>query len=114
MDAIVVIDDHALIRIFNGAAERMFGYSSEEAVGQNVNLLMPSPWREEHDAHVRRYLETGERRVIGVGREAQGLRKDGTTFPAHIAVSEVDLGNRRLFAGILRELGTSGSAGAGN
>lgn len=114
VDAIVVIDHHALIRIFNGAAERMFGYSSEEAVGQNVNLLMPSPWREEHDAQVRHYLETGERRLIGLGREVQGQRKDGTTFPAHIAVSEVDLGNRKLFAGILRDLGTSGSPDSGN
>ena len=114
VDAIVVIDNHALIRIFNGAAEQMFGYSSEEAVGQNVNLLMPSPWREEHDAQVRRYLDTGERRVIGVGREVQALRKDGTTFSAHIAVSEVDLGNRKLFAGILRDLGTGSRPAAGN
>ena len=116
VDAIVVIDDHAVIRIFNGAAERMFGYSNEEAVGQNVNLLMPSPWREEHDGHLRRYLETGERRVIGIGREAQALHRDGTTFPVHIAVSEVDLGNRKLFAGVLRNLGAGGGAGpaAGN
>ena len=104
-DAIVVIDDRAVVRSFNGAAERMFGYAADEVIGQNINMLMPAPYREEHDGYLQRYLVTGERRIIGIGREVQGLRKDGTTFPVHLAVSEVDLGNRKLFAGILRYLG---------
>lgn len=104
VDAIVVIDDHGTVRSFNGAAERMFGYAAEEVVGQNVNLLMPAPFREEHDGYLRHFLDTGERRVIGIGRQVEGQRKDGSTFPVHLAVSEVDLGNRKLFAGILRDL----------
>jgi PAS domain S-box-containing protein len=104
VDAIIVIDDHGSVRSFNGAAERMFGYAADEVVGQNVNLLMPSPFREEHDGYLRHFLDTGERRIIGIGRQVEGLRKDGSTFPVHLAVSEVDLGNRKLFAGILRDL----------
>ncbi len=107
VDAIVVIDDHGTVRSFNGAAERMFGYAADEVVGQNVNLLMPAPFREEHDGYLRHFLDTGERRIIGIGRQVEGLRKDGSTFPVHLAVSEVDLGNRKLFAGILRDLSAS-------
>jgi PAS domain S-box-containing protein len=104
VDAIVVIDDQGLVRSFNAAAERLFGYAADEVVGQNVNLLMPSPHHEEHDGYLRRYLETGERRIIGIGRNVEGRRRDGSTFPVHLAVSEVDLGGRKLFAGILRSL----------
>ena len=104
VDAIVVIDTQGTILSFNAAAEHMFGYRGDEVVGQNVTVLMPSPHREEHDGYLRHYLETGERRIIGIGRDVEGRRRDGSTFPAHLAVSEVDLGTRKLFAGILRDL----------
>jgi PAS domain S-box-containing protein len=108
VDAIVVIDELAVIRSVNGATGRMFGYTVEEMIGQNVNMLMPSPQREEHDGYLRHYFETGERRIIGIGREVHAQRRDGSTFPVHLAVSEVDLGNRKLFAGILRDLSGGG------
>ncbi len=104
VDAIVTIEESGVIESVNPAAERMFGYAREELVGRNVSMLMPSPWREEHDHHIQRYLSTGEARIIGIGREVEAQRKDGTVFPADIAVSEVRLPARRLFTGIIRDL----------
>lgn len=104
VDAIVTIEESGVIESVNPAAERVFGYAREELVGRNVSMLMPSPWREEHDHHIQRYLSTGEARIIGVGREVEAQRKDGTVFPADIAVSEVRLPARRLFTGIIRDL----------
>jgi two-component system CheB/CheR fusion protein len=101
-DAIITIDEHGAIDTFNPAAERMFGYTALEAVGQNVRLLMPPPYRDEHDGYLARYKKTGEARIIGIGREVVGLRKDGATFPLDLAVSEID--HRRRFTGILRDL----------
>jgi PAS domain S-box-containing protein len=101
-DAIITIDEHGAIDTFNPAAERMFGYTSAEVAGQNVRLLMPQPYRDEHDGYIARYLKTGEARIIGVGREVVGLRKDGTTFPLDLAVSTID--HLRHFTGILRDL----------
>ncbi|MBV8400370.1 MAG: PAS domain S-box protein [Acetobacteraceae bacterium] len=103
-DALIVIDTQGIIRSFSTAAERLFGYSREEAEGRNVCLLMPSPYREEHDRYVARYLATGERRIIGVGRIVVGQRKDGSTFPIELAVGEVDANNGRLFTGFIRDL----------
>nr|WP_304188965.1 PAS domain S-box protein [Rhodothermus marinus] len=104
VDAIITIDETGRILLFNPAAERIFGYRAEEVIGRNISILMPSPYREQHDRYIRNYLETGRRRIIGRGREVTGLRKDGTTFPMYLAVSEVRLPDRRLFTGIVRDL----------
>jgi two-component system sensor kinase FixL len=102
VDAIITINQHGIIETFNLAAEQMFGYSAAEVVGQNVRLLMPQPYRQEHDGYIARYLNTGEARIIGIGREVVGLRKDGTTFPLDLAISQID--HLRRFTGILRDL----------
>lgn len=103
-DAMVVIDDGGLIQSFSTAAERLFGYSVDEVIGRNVSMLMPSPYRDEHDAYIRRYLNTGERRIIGIGRLVVGERKGGTTFPMELAVGEMKSGGRRFFTGFIRDL----------
>ncbi|HET9903126.1 MAG TPA: PAS domain S-box protein [Xanthobacteraceae bacterium] len=103
-DAMVVIDEAGIMTSFSAAAERLFGYSAREALGQNVKILMPSPHREAHDAYIKRYLSTGERRIIGIGRVVVGERKDGSTFPMELAVGEVHSGNRRFFTGFMRDL----------
>ena len=103
-DAMVVIDERGIIQSFSRTAEHMFGYRADEAVGRNVSLLMPSPYRERHDSYIERYLHTGERRIIGVGRVVTGQRKDGTTFPIELAVGEINLPGRRVFTGFLRDL----------
>jgi PAS domain S-box-containing protein len=104
VDGIIVIDHRGAIEACNRAAERMFGYSEPEVKGRNVTLLMPSPFREEHDGYMARYLETGERRIIGIGREVTALRRDGTTFPVHLSVGEFVVGDERHFTGILHDL----------
>ncbi len=103
-DAMIVIDSKALIRSFSATAQRLFGYSESEAVGRNVCLLMPSPYREQHDSYLTRYFATGERRVIGRGRVVVGLRKDGSTFPMELAVGEMQTCGRRAFTGFVRDL----------
>ncbi len=103
-DAMVVIDAQGIIQSFSAAAERMFGYAADEACGQDVSILMPSPQRELHDIYIARYLWTGERRVIGIGRVATAQRKDGSTFPIELSVGEVRRGERRLFTGFIRDL----------
>jgi PAS domain S-box-containing protein len=104
VDGIIVIDAHGRIEAFNHAAERLFGYTLDEVVGQNVDMLMPSPYREEHDSYLSRYLATGRAKIIGSGREVQGRRKDGTTFPLHLSVGEITIHGERKFAGILHDL----------
>lgn len=104
VDAIITIDEHGIIESANPATENLFGYATEEIVGQNINLLMPDPYCEEHDEYIRRYLDSGDKKIIGIGREVVGLRKDGTIFPVHLAVSEIQLGNQTLFTGIVRDI----------
>ena len=104
VDAIVTIEASGVIESINPAAEGMFGYTCGELLGRNVSVLMPPPWREEHDRYIERYLHTGEARIIGIGREIEAQRKDGSVFPVDLAVSEVRLPGRRLFTGIIRDL----------
>ena len=104
VDGIVVIDEGGRIEAFNPAAERLFGYTETEVVGQNVNILMPEPYRTEHASYVERYLATGIPRIIGRGREVVGCRRDGTVFPVHLSVSEMADSEHRRFTGILHDL----------
>ncbi len=103
-DAMIVIDERGVVRSFSAAAERMFGYDAAEVCGQNVNMLMPSPYRENHDGYLARYLATGERQIIGRGRVATGRRKDGTAFPHELWVGEMRGQGHRLFTGFVRDL----------
>ncbi|HJZ76048.1 MAG TPA: PAS domain S-box protein [Vicinamibacterales bacterium] len=104
VDGIVVIDASGRIEVFNPAAERLFGYAEAEVYGRNISILMPSPYREEHDGYISRYFETGEKRIIGIGREVTGLRRDGTTFPVRLSVGEMHVNGERKFTGILADL----------
>lgn len=110
IEGIIVIDNTGGIESVNPAAERLFGYSTKELVGQNVNLLMPSPYREEHDGYLSSYLRTRERKIIGIGREVVGQRKDGSTFPMYLSVAETLLDGEQHFTGIVRDLTDSKSA----
>jgi two-component system sensor kinase FixL len=103
-DAMVVIDISGIIQSFSAAAERLFGYTSGEVIGKNVSLLMPSPYREQHDGYLERYMRTGERRIIGIGRVVVGERNDGSTFPMELAVGEMKSGKERFFTGFIRDL----------
>jgi two-component system, LuxR family, sensor kinase FixL len=103
-DAMVVIDETGLVMSFSVAAQELFGYAETEIVGRNVSMLMPSPDRERHDAYIRRYLETGEKRIIGIGRIVYGQKKDGTTFPMELSIGEALTGTERLFTGFIRDM----------
>lgn len=103
-DAVITIDQQGVILSFSRAGERLFGYGEAEVVGRNVKMLMPSPDRERHDGYLERYLRTGERRIIGAGRQVEALRKDGTVFPVHLMVGEVRGGEQRLFTGFIHDM----------
>ena len=102
--AIIIIDDKGIISSVNPAAEGMFGFAEAEMIGQNVNMLMPEPYRSRHDGYIRHHLETGERRIIGIGRQVMARRKSGAIYPAHLSVSAFDAGGRRYFTGIIHDL----------
>lgn len=103
-DAMVVISERGIMQSFSVAAERLFGWKAEEVIGQNVKMLMPDSYREQHDGYLNRYLTTGERRIIGVGRVVVGERRDGSTFPMELSVGEMISGDRRFFTGFVRDL----------
>ncbi len=103
-DAMIIIDERGRIESLSTTAERLFGYSMAEAAGRNINLFMPSPDREQHDSYLKRYLSTGERRIIGIGRIVVGQRKDGSTFPMHLTVGELRSAERHYFTGFIRDL----------
>lgn len=103
-EGIITIDETGAIESFNRAAERIFGYTAQEVLGRNVSVLMPSPDRERHDGYLRRYVRTGDRHIIGIGREVLGRRKDGAVFPMDLAVGEFWGGERRYFTGICRDV----------
>ncbi|PWC75216.1 MHYT domain-containing protein [Azospirillum sp. TSH64] len=104
VDPIVLIDDQGIVESFNHAAEKTFGYRAEEVIGRNISMLMPEPYRSAHDGYLDRYRRTGERRIVGIGREVDGLRKDGTTFPLDLSVGEWKVGKRRMYTGIMRDI----------
>jgi two-component system sensor kinase FixL len=104
VDGIIVIDSRGAIEAINASALRMFGYNEGESLGQNVKLLMPEPDRSRHDGYLEHHLRTGERRIIGIGRAVTGRRKDGTTFPLHLSVGELELDGEKHFTGILHDL----------
>jgi two-component system sensor kinase FixL len=103
-DATVVIDARGTVQSFSTAAERLFGHKASAVIGKNVSMLMPSPYREEHDRYISRYLATGEKRIIGIDRVVTGQRKDGSTFPMKLEVGEMGSGSGRYFTGFIRDL----------
>ena len=103
-DAIITIDERGIIQSFSTAAEKLLGYAAGEVIGHNIKMLMPSPHREDHDAYLARHLHTGEKRIIGIGREVEAQRKDGTIFPIELAVGKVKLGGPSIFTGFIRDL----------
>ena len=103
-DAMIVIDEFGRIESLSATAERLFGYSAAESIGRNISMLMPSPYREQHDTYLKRYLGTGEKHIIGIGRVVSGQRKDGTTFPMHLTVGELRSADRHYFTGFIRDL----------
>ena len=103
-DGVIVIDEVGTIQLQNPAAERLFGYRADQMIGQNVKMLMPSPDREHHDEYLANYRTTHIRKIIGIGREVVGQRRDGSTFPMYLSIGELQQGNRRLFVGITRDL----------
>lgn len=104
VDGIMVIDSKGILEVYSGPCERLFGYTAQEVIGRNVSMLMPEPYRSAHDGYIGHYLDTGEKRIIGIGREVQGRRRDGTIFPMYLSVGEGELKGRHVFVGIVHDL----------
>lgn len=104
VDAIITIDEHGICDSANRAAEELFGYQADELIGQNISMLMPPPYRDEHDDYIRAYIQSGVKKIIGIGREVVGRRKNGESFPMELAVSEVKTNGQRWFTGIVRDV----------
>ncbi|MDD5388604.1 MAG: response regulator [Gallionellaceae bacterium] len=104
LDGIITIDGHGIVASYNLSAERIFGYTAEAVIGRNVSMLMPAPYREQHDGYLRHYQSTGEARVIGIGREVVGQRQGGGTFPMELAVTEIRRDGQPLYIGMVRDI----------
>jgi two-component system, sensor histidine kinase and response regulator len=104
LDGIITIDERGRIEAVNPATERLFGYKASEMIGANVKMLMPSPYHEAHDGYLANYVRTGQRKIIGIGREVVGRRKDGSVFPMDLSIAEVNVGQRRLFTGMVHDV----------
>jgi PAS domain S-box-containing protein len=104
VDGLITIDERGFVQSYNKACERMFGYDAAEVIGQNIKMLMPTPYAENHDQYLQNYRETGRRKIIGIGRQVEAKKKDGTVFPIDLSVAEVKIGQQRLFSGIIRDL----------
>jgi two-component system sensor kinase FixL len=104
VDGIMVIDEQERALIYNPACQRLFGYAPDEVLGRDINMLMPEPYLSEHSAYVKRYIRTGEKHIIGIGREVTGRRKDGSTFPMYLSVGEGRLDGKRIFVGIISDI----------
>ena len=104
LTAIITINEGALIEAVNPAVERLFGYSAADLIGKNVKILMPEPYRAEHDAYISNYLGSGTKKIIGIGREVRGRRSDGATFPLHLSVCEFTANGQRYFTGMIQDL----------
>ncbi len=104
IDGIITIDENGIVDSFNPAAEKIFGYSEQEVIGQNIKMLMPDPYHQEHDSYLSNYKRSGIKKVIGSGREVLGQRKDGSVFPLSLSISEMNVDNRKMFTGIVRDI----------
>lgn len=104
VDGLITIDDRGTIEKYNKACERIFGYTPEEVLGKNIKMLMPEPYHGEHDGYLRNYLDTGKKKIIGIGREVSGKRRDGSVFPIDLSVSEIRIQGRRIYSGIIRDI----------
>jgi len=104
IDGLITIDSKGTVTSFNPAASKIFGYSTEEVLGKNINMLMPEPYTSEHDGYLHAYLNTGKKKIIGIGREVMGKRKDDTTFPMDLSVSEMMINGDRMFTGVVRDI----------
>lgn len=104
VEGLIVIDNKGIVKNFNPASEKIFGYTADEVIGENVKMLMPSPYHEEHDQYLKNYRETGKKKIIGIGREVEGRKKDGTVFPIDLAVSEMEVEGKQFFSGIVRDI----------
>ena len=110
VDGVMIIAANGTVQEYNPACEQLFGYRADEVIGNNVKMLMPPPYRDEHDEYLHRYRATGNKRIIGIGREVEGRRKDGTTFPMELSVGEARPGGQQVFVGIIRDITARKSA----